>query len=192
MTIGVWLSTDTETGAAVDAALEERTLQNDAPRGLLLHIAASDHMSWHIVEVWDSAGGFRDFLADVLEADDRVAPQQFSPHSVLQFTTIEEDATPVALLLRLGGDKGDLADALVEQLSLPGWRMPDGGRFHVAGVVEDEWRAIQVWETRRAFDTIFEDKLQRVLTDAESGLKVEQLEPRNVLAFTDVRQFLGL
>jgi hypothetical protein len=61
--------------------------------------------------------------------------------------------------------------------AMPGDQLPAGCKLHIAGPVEQGWRAITVWESREAFDRFREEKLLPAIREVAGEAPPAAAEP---------------
>jgi hypothetical protein len=74
----------------------------------------------------------------------------------------------IVIVNEMHGGSQDLYDRVTAKV-MPGDKLPDGCRDHIAGPIEGGWRVITVWESEGQFDRFRNDTLIPALQEAGAG-----------------------
>src|SRR5215218_9061198 len=74
---------------------------------------------------------------------------------------------PVAMLMEFPEATGDEYDRVMSHMGGEGFQPPEGAIAHIAVVMDDALRILDVWETREDFERFYETQLKDALAAAE-------------------------
>ena len=70
----------------------------------------------------------------------------------------------IAVIIDYSGATHEQYYSVLSRLNL-GCKMAPGGIFHAAGPTEDGWRAVDIWESREAFERFRRDAFDEALKE---------------------------